>query len=281
MEPKELMLLLWQMVEQGRPHEVAKAILSYPRVRELVSVYDLEGKNAFFRAISIPEEGECVRTLQHLVKHGGNIRHCDKNNQNVVYFAAKNEKEEVVKYLLSFEFNLNTNDFFSQTPLFYSAKYNSRIGIAAALLRAGCDVNHKDNNGQTCLFYAAGAGHLEMCRLFVDYGVNVQLLDRNRERAINYARKNGSTRFVDHPHVVDYLNNCKTEIRKIKEERRQESSQNTTERRRKKEVTRNEYMLVYTNENGETRALDHIELQLFKNTSEDYAKLYQLMADPD
>jgi ankyrin repeat protein len=115
----------------------------------------------------------------------------------------------VIKYLLTFDFNLNTDDFFSQTPLFYSAKNNSRCGVAAALLRSGCDVNHKDNNGQTCLFYAAGAGNLEMCRLFVDYGVNVQHVDRNRERAINYARKNGSSRLVDYPHITEYLNNCK------------------------------------------------------------------------
>jgi len=89
-----------------------------------------------------------------------------------------------------------------------------------------------------------------MCRLFVDYGVNVLHLDRNKDRAINYARKNGTTRFVDYPYIVDYLNNYKMEIRKVKEERRQESSQNTTERRKKKEVTRNEYCLVFTNENG-------------------------------
>jgi len=154
------MLQLWQMIEQGRPHDVAKAILTYPRGKELMLINDIEGKNAFFRAIFIPDEAECIKTLQYLVKYGGNIRHCDKNNQNVVYFAAKNEKEEVIKYLLTFDFNLNTDDFFCQTPLFYSAKFNTRCGIASALLRAGCDVNHRDNNGQTCLFYAAGAGNI-------------------------------------------------------------------------------------------------------------------------
>jgi hypothetical protein len=43
------------MIEQKRPHEVAKAILTYPRGKELVSVYDIEGKNVFFRAILIPD----------------------------------------------------------------------------------------------------------------------------------------------------------------------------------------------------------------------------------
>ena len=52
----------------------------------------------------------------------------------------------------------------------------------------------------------------------------MQLFDRNKEKASNYARKNG------HQRAVDYLNNCKTEVRRVKEEqsrRVQESSQNT------------------------------------------------------
>ena len=42
-----------------------------------------------------------------------------------------------------------------QTPLFYSAKYNKSTSIVRFLLNYGCDPNHKDANGQTCLFYAA------------------------------------------------------------------------------------------------------------------------------
>jgi ankyrin repeat protein len=28
------------------------------------------------------------------------------------------------------------------------------------LLKAGVDINQKDNNGQTCIFYSAGSGNL-------------------------------------------------------------------------------------------------------------------------
>lgn len=91
---------------------------------------------------------------------GGDIKHKDTNKQNILYFAARDEKEEVVKYLLRFNFSLNDDDFFSQTPLFYAAKNNRAPRVSEMLLRAGCDVNHKDNNGQTALFYAAGSGNL-------------------------------------------------------------------------------------------------------------------------
>jgi ankyrin repeat protein len=114
------------------------------------------------------------------VKSGGDVKHKDINKQNILYFAARHEKEEVIKYLLTFNFPLNDDDFFMQTPLFYAAKYNKAARVSELLLRAGCDVNHKDGNGQTCLFYAASSGNLDVCRLFVDFGVNVAVLDRNR-----------------------------------------------------------------------------------------------------
>jgi ankyrin repeat protein len=65
-----------------------------------------------------------LKTLEYLVKNGGDVKHKDINKQSILYFAARHEKEEVVKYLLTFNFSLNDDDFFSQTPLFYSAKFN-------------------------------------------------------------------------------------------------------------------------------------------------------------
>lgn len=254
---------------------MARLILNYPRCAELVLVLDAEDKNAYFRAIFVPEESLCVKVLEHLRGFGGNIKQKDKNNQTILYFAARLEHEEVVRYLMRFDFPLNDNDFFSQTPLFYASKFNKRTQISESFLKAGCEVNHRDNNGQTCLFYAAGSGNLEICQLLVDYGANVQHLDKNREKASNYARKNG------HMRVVQYLHLCKNDARKQKEERRQESSQNTAERRKRKEIVRNEYCLVFTNENGEVKVLTPQELQKFKAASEDHNRLHRLMAEPD
>ena len=80
------------------------------------------------------------------MKSGGDVKHKDINKQNILYFAARHEKEEVIKYLLTFNFPLNDDDFFMQTPLFYAAKYNKAARVSELLLRAGCDVNHKDGN---------------------------------------------------------------------------------------------------------------------------------------
>ena len=44
---------------------------------------------------------------------------------------------------------------------------------------------------------------MELCKLYVEYGANAQLIDKNREKASNYARRNG------HQRIVDFLQNCK------------------------------------------------------------------------
>jgi ankyrin repeat protein len=47
-----------------------------------------------------------------------------------------------------------------QTPLFYCSKYNKKTQVAEVLIDAGCDINRKDANGQSCIFYAAAEGNL-------------------------------------------------------------------------------------------------------------------------
>ena len=72
--------------------------------------------------------------------------------------------------------------------------------------------------------------------------------DKNKERPIHYARRNG------HQHIVQFLGNHKEikKVREMKEERRvQSSSQNVVEQRKKKDNTiKSHCALMYINENG-------------------------------
>jgi len=119
-----------------------------------------------------------------------------------------------------------------QTPLFYCSKYNKKTQVAELLIDAGCDINRKDAYGQSCIFYAAAEGNLEIVRTLVERGANPLLTDKNKDKPLNYAKRNG------HLRVADYLSSCKTDMKKVKEvkeERRiQSSSQNTVDRRKKR-----------------------------------------------
>lgn len=48
-------------------------------------------------------------------------------------------------------------------------------------------------------------------RLLVERGANPSLTDKNKERALHYARRNG------HVRVAEYLSSCRTDMKKVKE----------------------------------------------------------------
>lgn len=55
-------------------------------------------------------------------------------------------------------------------------------------------LNHVDKLvGQTPLYYAARKGHLDMCKLLVERGANVEHLDFTSKTAAEYAKKAKAT----------------------------------------------------------------------------------------
>jgi ankyrin repeat protein len=69
--------------------------------------------------------------------------------------------------LLENGLDLNDPDLYGQTPIYYAAKEN-RLNIIHRLIEKKADLNVKDLiAGQTPLFYAAKEGHIEMCKVLV------------------------------------------------------------------------------------------------------------------
>jgi ankyrin repeat protein len=62
------------------------------------------------------------------------------------------------------------------------------------LIDAGCDINRKDANGQSCIFYAVAEGNLDIVKMLVERGANPLLTDKNKERPLHYARRKGHMR---------------------------------------------------------------------------------------
>jgi len=78
------------------------------------------------------------------------------------------------------------------------------------LVQHGANVNHKDKNNQTCLFYAAREGRIEACKQLVQLGIDVQHQDKKKKNAASFARERNQK------HVVDYLNSLRQDERKGK-----------------------------------------------------------------
>ena len=102
--------------------------------------------------------------------------------------------------LLERGLDLNDADLYGQTPLYYAAKEN-RINIIHKLIEKKVDLNKKDEiAGQTPLFYAAKEGHLEMCKILVESGCDLTITDTSHKVAAHTAKK------FNKMEVYEYLN---------------------------------------------------------------------------
>lgn len=91
------------------------------------------------------------------------------------------------------------------TPLM-GAVLNSHLEIAKLFLDYGADVNAQDNQGHTALMYAARNHQIPLIKLLLEYGADDTLQDDNERMAYDHAEGNPATQKIFRDH-------CKAKIK--------------------------------------------------------------------
>ena len=73
-----------------------------------------------------------------------------------------------------------------------AAAHRGRLEAAKALLRAGADPNHCNAAGDAALFWAVDGG-VEMLRLFVEYGADLDRVSGRDGQLCSTLKRRGST----------------------------------------------------------------------------------------
>jgi hypothetical protein len=136
-----------------------------------------------------------TRTCIHLQPIMMNVK--NRRGRTQLHYCADNGLTTSVKRLLSIR-NINVNvkdDGDGWTPLHWAA-LNGHVEITRLLLQNGAEVNAESNGGWTPLHWAASQGYIDILHLLVENGADLEAQSNNGGRALHFAAYNGHLPFI-------------------------------------------------------------------------------------
>lgn len=164
-----------------------------------------EGNNVLQTAIFFRNH-EIAGTILKEYRDQVDLQHKDKDGYNLLLACTNLYDEKIFDMLLDLDIDIEALDNISNNILLLAAS-NNQIDLVTRLLKMEIfDVNHKNQNGITALHFAILQENLEMVKMLVEYGADVELEDTGKSNAIAYAI---SKRNID---IMRYLLDCKPEM---------------------------------------------------------------------
>lgn len=144
-------------------------------------------------------------TVKLLIEYGAQI-HLDSCKKTLLNYACKEGWLELVKFLLSKGFDVNTKDSRGRTPLIMATHF-SDSSVVDFLIECKADVNLRGEGGLTLLHHACSRGWLDLVKSLVDKGCDFNAKGSGGDTPLLLA-----TASYHHYIVVDYLIECGADI---------------------------------------------------------------------
>jgi len=132
----------------------------------------------------------CEELVKHLLEHGADI----DNKNKALMIATEQRNEKIIGLLLQYGANVNTNDLLGITPLMNAIR-NGYIEIVKLLLENGVNINTKVF-GITPLIHAIRNGYAEIVKLLLEKGADINTNDLYEVSPLMYAVESGDARIV-------------------------------------------------------------------------------------
>jgi ankyrin repeat protein len=158
--------------------------------------YELDRDSRGYRPVAYAAAKDDLPTLKRLVALGSKVKGFDDKKQTLLHSAASGTGSTTTAWLLKQGLDPDRFSANGFTPLMRAA-YNSNLGVARLLLKAGADANARvKNTGSTVLMGAAAKDSDAMIRLLVRNGARVNASNKKRMTALTFAATKGNTSSV-------------------------------------------------------------------------------------
>lgn len=144
------------------------------------------------------QAGEREAALE-LVRAGADVNAIQADGTTALHWAVYRVEEELAILLLRNEARPDVVNAFGSTPLSEAVRL-AHAGLVKALLGAGADPNIGNDDGQTPLMLAAWTGVVEVARLLVEHGAEVNAVEQwTGQTALMWAAAR------NHPEMTQFL----------------------------------------------------------------------------
>jgi len=169
-----------------------------PAVKRLLEQGDeINGRDVRGRTpVMAATHGNRVDTVRALIQAGADINLRDNRMDNPFLFAGAEGLLEIVKLTIDAGADTKLTNRFGGTALIPAAERGHVEIVRELLARTDVDVNHVNNLGWTALLEAiilgdGGSRQIQVVRLLVEAGADVNLADANGGTPLAHARQRG------------------------------------------------------------------------------------------
>ena len=166
------------------------------KLAKILDIRDTEKSTPLFAAVQKGNEN----IVKYLVEHDADVNHKNACGETSLFAAARRGNENIIKYLVEHGADVNEG-IYGNTPLFAAVR-KSNENIVKYLVDHGADVNHKNACGETSLFAAARTGNENIVKYLTEHGANINERDRWDKTPLHIAIDNKNEE------IVKYLAEC-------------------------------------------------------------------------